>query len=185
MRGGVAIESDRVWRSALMPDRLLEEGLCCGYIPSAAEPEVNRLARLVHRPIQIGPLAADLDIGLIHSPGATSGPAKAVPPLDELWGVTANPTQDGRMSKTQTAFGHHLDQIAEAELVAQVPEDAEDDHLTVEVPTCKHLFNAPQSAHPPSSTPQNHHSTGRAVLIFMWLSLAEGCTLSQGPEPTN
>ena len=68
-----------------MSDRLLEEGLRCGYIACPAEPEVDRLSSLVHRSIEVGPVAAYLDIGLIDSPRAASGPTKAVPPLDELW----------------------------------------------------------------------------------------------------
>src|SRR5271170_7766471 len=32
------------------------------------------------------------------------------------------------MGKTQHAFSHHLDQVPEAELVAQVPANAQDDH---------------------------------------------------------
>ena len=51
------------------------------------------------------------------------------------------------MRKTQSALGHHLDQIPKAEFVPQVPAHAQDDHLTVEVPPCKQLFNAAQLAH--------------------------------------
>jgi len=65
-------------------------------------------------------LAAHLDIGLIDSLGTTSGSAKAIPAFDELRHIPLHPTQDGGMSKMQSALRHHLDQIAEAELVAQV-----------------------------------------------------------------
>ena len=84
MRCGIAVEGDRVRWSTLMPHCLLEEGLCCGYISRLAEPEVNSMPSLVHRSIQVGPLPAYLDIGLVHSPGAAPGLAKAVPALDEL-----------------------------------------------------------------------------------------------------
>ena len=32
MRRSIAVEGDRVRRQTFVPDRLLEEGLCCGYI---------------------------------------------------------------------------------------------------------------------------------------------------------
>ena len=103
-----------------MSEGLLEEGLRCGYIACPAEPEVDRLSSLVHRSIEVGPVAAYLDIGLIDSPRAASGPTKAVSTLDELWGISPDPSQDGRMGQTESALGHHFDQIPKAGLVAQI-----------------------------------------------------------------
>src|ERR1700731_3480946 len=151
MRSRIAVQGDRMWRPALMSDRLLEEGLRSGYIACPAEPEVDRLSSLVHRSIQVGPVAAYLDIGLIDPPRAASGPTKAVPTLDELWGISPDPAQNGRMGQMESALGHHFDQIPEAELVAQVPAYAQDDHLTIEVPPCKQLLKTAQLAHHPSS----------------------------------
>ena len=107
-----------------MPDCLLEECLGREYIACPAEPEVDRLSTLIYRSIELGPLAAHLDISLIDSPGATSGPAKTVPAFDELGCIPLHPTQDGGMRKIQSALRHHLDPIAEAELVAQAPAHA-------------------------------------------------------------
>jgi Integrase core domain len=90
------------------------------------------------------------DIGLIDSPRAASGPTKAVPTLDELWGVSPDPAQDGCMGQIESAFGHDFDQIPQAELVAQVPAYAQDDHLPIEVPPCKQLLKAAQLAPHPS-----------------------------------
>lgn len=39
------------------------------------------------------------------------------------------------MGQIESALGHHFYQISEAELVAQVPADAQDDHLSIEVPS--------------------------------------------------
>jgi len=82
-------------------------------------------------------LAAYLDIGLIDSPGATSGSAKAVLALHELRYVPPDRPQDRRVGKIESAFRHNLDQIAEAELVTQVPAHARDNHFTVKVPSYK------------------------------------------------
>src|SRR5665213_2912796 len=141
MRSRIAVEGDRMWRLPLMPDCLLEEGL-------------GREHTLIYRSIEVGPLAAHLNIGLIDSPGATSGPAKTIPAFDELRCIPLHPTQDGGMRKVQSALRHHLDQIAEAELVAQVPAHAQDDHLAVEMPPSKQLLDTIQFAHRWSSALQ-------------------------------
>jgi hypothetical protein len=60
-----------------------------------------------------------------NSPSAASGPAKAIPAFDELRCIPLHPTQDGGMSKAQSALRHHLHQIAQAELVVQVPAHAQ------------------------------------------------------------
>ena len=96
-------------------------------------------------------MAAYLEIGLIDSPRAASDPTKAVPTLDELWGISPDPAQDGRMGQIESALGHHFDQLPEAELVAQILAYAQDDHLTIEMPPRKQLLKAAQLAHDPSS----------------------------------
>ena len=51
------------------------------------------------------------------------------------------------MGKMQAVLCHHLDQVAVAELVAQIPTNAQDDYLAVKMPHCKQLLDAPQLAH--------------------------------------
>src|ERR1700761_3875682 len=99
MRRSVAVQRDRMRRPPLVPDCLLEKGLCCRHIAPAAEPEVNSLPCLVHRSVKVGPLSTYLDIGLIDTPRATGRPAERVPTLDELWCVPLYPAQDGGMGK--------------------------------------------------------------------------------------
>lgn len=125
MRRSIAIKGDRVRRPTIIPNRLFEERLGCGYISCPTEPEVDSLPSLVYCPIQIGPLSAYLEIGFIHSPRAASAAAKAIPPLDELRRIPSNPAQNRRMGKLESSFGHHLHQITEAELVAQIPTHAQ------------------------------------------------------------
>jgi len=55
------------------------------------------------------------------------------------------------MGKTQPAFRHHLHQVPEAELVAEVPADTHNDHLAVKVPPRKQLFHTPQLTQSQSS----------------------------------
>src|SRR5277367_3877507 len=108
----------------------------------------------------MGPLSAYLEIGFIDSPRAASAAAKAIPPLDELWRIPSNPAQDRRMCKLESSFGHHLHQITEAELVAQIPTHAQEDHLAIKMPSCKQLFDVSPSAHRQSSITKTTLSDG-------------------------
>src|SRR5664279_624025 len=162
MGGGISVQSNRLGRPPFMPDCFIEERLRCFNVSSLAEPEVNSLASLVHSSIQVSPLATDLDIGLIDSPGATSWPAEAIPAFDELRRIPLHPTQDGGMREVQSAFRHHFDQIAKAELVAQIPAHTQNDHLAVKVPPSKQLLDALKFAHRCASDIQRPmYPTGR------------------------
>jgi uncharacterized membrane protein len=46
--------------------------------------------------------------------------------------IALDPTHDRRMRQGDSGFGHHLDEVSKAELVAQMPADAEDDDFVVE-----------------------------------------------------
>lgn len=50
------------------------------------------------------------------------------------------------MRKLQTALCHRLYPISKAELVAQIPAYAQDDHFAVEMPTRKQFLHALQRA---------------------------------------
>src|SRR4051794_5578939 len=51
-----------------LPQRFAEEPLRRLRIPLGREQEVDGLAAAVDRPIQVGPAALHLDVGLIHAP---------------------------------------------------------------------------------------------------------------------
>ena len=160
MRRSIAIEGDRVRRPTFIPNRLLKECHVCGYISYPAEPEVDSLPSLVYCPIQMGPFSAYLQIGFIDSPQAASAAAKESPPLDELWHLPSNPAQDHLMGKLEPSFDHHLHQITEAELLAQIPTHAQKDHTAVKVPSCKQHFDVYQPAHCQSSITKTTLSNG-------------------------
>ena len=61
-----------------------KEPLSRSYITPSAQEEVDRAAFFVHGPVQVDPLAAHLDIRLIHTPGVADWPRGSVIP-----GVTA------------------------------------------------------------------------------------------------
>jgi hypothetical protein len=59
--------------------------------PSAQE-EVDRAARFIHGPIQVGPLAFNFEVSLIHAPRIADRPRKPVPALLKFRHVTLHPT---------------------------------------------------------------------------------------------
>ena len=51
------------------------------------------------------------------------------------------------MCQRQAAFGHHLNQVSQAQLEAKIPAHAQDDDLAVKVATLEQLLDAHQLAH--------------------------------------
>ncbi|MGF6970666.1 hypothetical protein OKW43_007761 [Paraburkholderia sp. WC7.3g] len=147
MRGRITIERDGLRWLPLMLDCLFEKGFCRLHVAPGAEHEVYRLACPIHRPIKIDPLAAQFEISLVDAPRLASGPAKAVPPFNELRRIAPHPAQDRRVRQRETSFRHHFDQIAQAKLVAQIPANTQNDHFTVKVTACEQFVQALQFAH--------------------------------------
>jgi hypothetical protein len=111
----------------------------------------------VHGTVQINPSSAHLQIRLVYTPGSADFACIAIPALFELRHIPLDPTHDGRMRKFQFASCHHLDKIAQAELIAKVLSDTQEDHLSVEMTPRKQSLHALQFAHPHhDSTPVNH-----------------------------
>jgi hypothetical protein len=147
MRSRGAIERDGFWRLALMLDGLLEKCFCCGHVAFGAEHEVYCLACPIHRSIKVDPFATQFDIRLIDTPGLTGGRAKTVPAFDEFGRIALHSTQDRGVRQRQSTLGHHFHQISQAELVAQVPANTQDDHLAIKVPPREELLQTLKLTH--------------------------------------
>jgi hypothetical protein len=78
------------------------------------EEEVNRLTGLIHRAIQIAPLAFHPDVGLIQPLTDPHGALTAVERRFELWGILQDPAVDGRMIDGHAALFHQLLHLAVA-----------------------------------------------------------------------
>src|ERR1700710_645576 len=103
-----------------MLDCLDEKGFSRSHVSLCSEHEVHRLAGPIYRPVQINPLATNLQIGVVNTPGPACGYTKPIPALNEIWCKALYPTHKCLGHQRQAAFGHHLDQIEPAELVAKV-----------------------------------------------------------------
>src|SRR5262245_43030529 len=63
-----AIERDLL-RDLVITDRLLEEAYGGRFVPVLTQQEIDRLALLIDRAVEIAPLALHFDVGFIDSPG--------------------------------------------------------------------------------------------------------------------
>jgi hypothetical protein len=68
------------------------------------------------------------------------------------------------MRKFQFAFCHHPDKIARAELIAKVPSDTQEDHLSFEMAPRKQSLHTLQFAHP-------HHDSTPVITLPEFYSL--------------
>src|ERR1035438_10134525 len=142
LRCSVAIQCDTDRRAFLGTKRLAEERLGCRDVSGRAESEVGGVAIPVYGTIQIDPSSSYFQVCLVHTPGAAHLARKASPALLELRRIPLHPSHDRSMRKTQPTFVHHLNQIAKAELVTQVPAYTKDDHIPVEMSPCKQVLHA-------------------------------------------
>src|ERR1019366_3455393 len=114
----------------------------CRDVSGRAESEVGGVAIPVYGTIQIDPSSSHFQVCLAHTPRAAHRARKASPALLELRRIPLYPSHDRSMRKTQPTFVHHLNQIAKAELVTQVPAYTQDDHIPVEMSPCKQVLHA-------------------------------------------
>jgi hypothetical protein len=99
--------------------------------------DVDDLAMLIDRPVEIGPLAGVLQIGLIDEPPVTRSIPARPRSLDELRGETLHPPVDGHVINGHTALGQQLLDIPTGRAIPQVPADPDRDHLPREPETSK------------------------------------------------
>jgi hypothetical protein len=97
---------------------------------------------------RLDPLAAHLDIRLIHTPGVADWPCVMIPALFKLREILLHPPKNGRMSQQDTALGHHLDQVTGTEVESEVPSHTQNDDLLVRVPPLEQILCRGRFHHP-------------------------------------
>ena len=102
-------------------------------IPLGAEQEIDSLSFFVDGAVKISPAPLDLHVGFIDSPGGAVSAREAVPAPFEVRNIALDPAHYRRMGQRNPAFDHHFHEIAKAELEPEIPPDAEDDDLSVEM----------------------------------------------------
>src|SRR6516165_574506 len=109
--------------------------------------EIHRLASLVHRPVQVDPLASHLYLSFFPAPATADGSAETAPTLLELGGVMLHPAQNGRVYQANAALAHHGNQIAIAQLEAQIPAHTQHHDLSAKMATFEQLLDWYESWH--------------------------------------
>src|SRR5208282_4016566 len=82
-------------------------------------------------------------------PGSASSACEAVPTLFEFRNIALDPAHYRRMGQRNPAFDHHFHEIAKAELEPEIPPDAEDDDLEVEMAALEKILNVQHSGSRP------------------------------------
>jgi hypothetical protein len=87
-----------------------------------------------------------------YSPRSSSFARKAISAFHELRSVALNPAHYRRVRKINVAFGHHLDEIRETQFEPEIPANAKNDDLPVEMASHEKPFDAQHvDPHPPSA----------------------------------
>ena len=96
--------------------------------------EVDHVAVLIERPVQVGPFTPDLDIGFVKTTARIEvAPPERAQPLLHLRNVPLNPAVDRRVVDGDAPFGEHFLQIAVADRVAAVPSNRPKDNLALKM----------------------------------------------------
>ncbi len=117
-----------------------QETLGSSEVAPLAEPELDRVTITVDGPIQIFPLSSDFDVRFIDVPLPGNSSLSSIEAPQKFGRVPNDPSVNGRMVDRDAALRHHLLQISEAQIVSQIPPDAEQDHGSIKMPALEHLF---------------------------------------------
>src|SRR6266436_5102805 len=133
-----------------------------------AQEKVDGVALFVDGAIEVHPLTTNLDISLIYAPGVADRPRITAPALLKFRDIPLHPPQNGRMGQGDAALGHHLDEIAGAELKRQIPHDAQDDDFLIKVPPFEEILCRGRFRHPSRycKTPSVSTVCTRTLLII-------------------
>jgi hypothetical protein len=123
--GGLVGVEFRWLLPALQPAKGLSQKALRGFgAAGRREEEVDRVAPFVDRPVQVGPFAPNLDVGLIQTPARIkASPPEPAQPLLHLRRIALHPAIDGRVIDIDATFRQHFLEIAVADAVPAVPAD--------------------------------------------------------------
>src|SRR6266516_1720520 len=97
---------------------------------------------LIDRPVDIGPLSGDPQVGLINEPPAPRNVTARPGRLDELRSEPLHPPVDGDVIDSDTALGQQFLDVTVGKSIAQVPADRDRDHLPREPEASEHRGRA-------------------------------------------
>src|SRR5256885_8612600 len=134
--GGTSIDSDLLWH-AVATDRLGQKAFGGLLVALLRQEEINGLALLIHRTVEIPPLALHLDIRLIHAPADPDLPFAAMERLFEEGTILDDPPVDGRVIHLHPTFFHEFLDMACAQRIRHIPPHPHENDLCGEMGTLK------------------------------------------------
>src|SRR4051812_46145513 len=141
--GAGPVCTDPVGREqGLVFEHLAEEALGRLQVAFRCQEEVNGRAVLVDSPVQVSPLAADLDVRLVNANRPAVRLAKGAQPALDQRRVGQDPTVQGGMVHRQAALQKYLLDVPVAERVTQIPRDSLQDQRCLEVPAFEVVFGS-------------------------------------------
>ena len=99
--------------------------------------EINCQSLSIDSTVEVRPAPSDSDVRFVHAPRGADGSCVTGLTLLELRDVALDPSEDCRMRDSDSALGHHLDEVAVAQLIGDIPSDAENDDCAIKVATMK------------------------------------------------
>jgi hypothetical protein len=69
------------------------------------------------------------------------------PAFLEFWNVVPHPPQNRRVHKDHSALSHHFHEVTCTQLVPQIPANAQNDNLLIELPPLEQSLNLSRRCH--------------------------------------
>jgi hypothetical protein len=113
------------------------------HVAVSAKQEVDRVAGAVDGPVQVLPLATDLDVRLVHPPTCADRTLASAKHRRQHRQDLDRPTMyRGVIDKDAALGGHHLFDVPQAQRIGRVPANADQHHFQRVVQPLDHLRSA-------------------------------------------
>jgi hypothetical protein len=129
----LAAVNDDAFGTSMARQGLAEQALGSLQVTVIAEEELNRVANAVDGAVQIRPATADLDVGFVDMALSGDPTLSTVEALEQQRREMHDPAVDRRMVEADATPRRHLFQVAQAEIVSQVPANGQEDHRPIEM----------------------------------------------------
>ena len=127
--GGLEAIQGNYSRLAVALESFTEEGLGGGDVTRSTEVGFDGFALFINSAVEVHPLTAYLEVGLVYAPGIADRPLVGLPTFVELWDVADDPAQDCARGDADAKFPGQLGQVPVTKLKAQVPPHTGNDNI--------------------------------------------------------
>ena len=116
--GGLEAIQGNHSRLAVALESFTEEGLGGGDVTRSTEVGFDGFALFINSAVEVHPLTAYLEVGLVHPPGIAHRTLVGLPAFLELWNVAYDPAQDRARGDADAKFPGQLGQVPVTKLRA-------------------------------------------------------------------